>query len=152
MYDYALDARTFLTRANQPKTSASEVPPIDSQLIFAFGSSCSKRIDLKHHLCERKPHTSRSAIARIAVIVGLCLFRGRTIKRYDGMNWPNWSSSTSSLKTGNHGSKRVEASVPGLTAEEADWLAPPVLADYAPWVVPLTVRPNGEDPTDTADD
>ena len=40
----------------------------------------------------------------------------------------------------------------GLTAEEADLLAPPVLADYAPWVVPLTVRPNGEYPTDTADD
>jgi hypothetical protein len=28
----------------------------------------------------------------------------------------------------------------------------PVLADYAPWVVPLTVRPNGEHAADTADD
>jgi hypothetical protein len=46
----------------------------------------------------------------------------------------------------------VEASASGLTAEEADLLAPPLLADYAPWVVPLTVRPNGEDATDTADD
>jgi hypothetical protein len=55
-------------------------------------------------------------------------------------------------QTGNHGSKRVEASASGLTAEEADLLARPLLADFAPWVVPLTVRPNGEDPTDTADD
>jgi hypothetical protein len=53
--------------------------------------------------------------------------------------------------TGNHGSKRVERSASRLTAEEADLLAPPLLAHYAPWVVPQTVRPNGEDPTDTAD-
>jgi hypothetical protein len=55
-------------------------------------------------------------------------------------------------QTGNHGSIRLEANAPGLTAEDADLLAPSVLADYAPWVVPLTVRPNGEDATDTADD
>jgi hypothetical protein len=55
-------------------------------------------------------------------------------------------------RTGNHSPKSVEASAFRLTAEEADLLAPPVLADYAPWVVPLTVRPNGEDATDTADD
>jgi hypothetical protein len=55
-------------------------------------------------------------------------------------------------RLGNRGLKRVEASALGLTAEEADLLAPPLLADYAPWVVPLTVRPNGEDATDTADD
>ena len=55
-------------------------------------------------------------------------------------------------RTGNHGSERVEASASGLTAEEADLLAPTVLADYAPWVVPLTVRPNSEDATGTADD
>jgi hypothetical protein len=48
--------------------------------------------------------------------------------------------------------KRVERSTSELTAEEADLLAPPLPADYAPWVVPLTVRPNGEDATDTADD
>jgi hypothetical protein len=46
----------------------------------------------------------------------------------------------------------VEASASGLTAEEADLLAPTVLADYAPWVVPLTVRPDSEDATGTADD
>ena len=54
-------------------------------------------------------------------------------------------------RTGN-GPKRLEANAPGLTAEEADLLAPTVLADYAPWVVPLTVRPNSEDVTGTADD
>jgi hypothetical protein len=54
-------------------------------------------------------------------------------------------------RTGN-GPKRLEANAPGLTAEEADLLAPPLPAHYAPWVVPLTVRPNGEDATDTADD
>jgi hypothetical protein len=55
-------------------------------------------------------------------------------------------------RRGNHGSKRVEASASRLTAERADLLAPALLANYAPWVVPLTVRPNGEDPTDAADD
>ena len=45
-----------------------------------------------------------------------------------------------------------QPSASGPTAEEADLLAPTVLADYAPWVVPLTVRPNGDDATDTADD
>ena len=55
-------------------------------------------------------------------------------------------------RLGNRGSKRVEASASGLTAEEADLLAPTVLGDYAPWVVPLTVRPNSEDATGTADD
>ena len=55
-------------------------------------------------------------------------------------------------RLGNRGSKRVEASGSGLIAEEADLLAPPLLANYAPWVVPLTVRPNGEDATDTTDD
>ena len=45
-----------------------------------------------------------------------------------------------------------ERSASRLTAEEADLLAPLVLADYAPWVVPPTVRPNGEDATDMADD
>jgi hypothetical protein len=54
--------------------------------------------------------------------------------------------------TGNHSLNSVEASASELTAEEADLLAPPLLADYAPWVVPLTVRPNREDVTDTADD
>ena len=34
-------------------------------------------------------------------------------------------------RTGN-GPKRLEANAPGLTAEEADLLPPPVLADYAP--------------------
>jgi hypothetical protein len=55
-------------------------------------------------------------------------------------------------QTGNHRSKRVEASASELTVEEADLFAPPLLANYAPWVVPLTVRLNGEDATDTADD
>jgi hypothetical protein len=52
----------------------------------------------------------------------------------------------------NHGSKRVALSASRLTAEDADLLAPPLLADHAPWVVPLIVRPNGVDATDTADD
>ena len=52
----------------------------------------------------------------------------------------------------NRGSKRVEASASGLSAEDADLLALPLLADHAPWVVPLTVRPNSEDATGTADD
>jgi hypothetical protein len=55
-------------------------------------------------------------------------------------------------RRGNHGSKRVEASASGLAAEEADLLAPPLLAHYAPWVVALTVRSNSKDVTDTADD
>jgi hypothetical protein len=51
----------------------------------------------------------------------------------------------------NQGSKREERSAPGLTDEEADLLAPLLPTDYAPWIVPLTVRPSSED-TDTADD
>jgi hypothetical protein len=39
----------------------------------------------------------------------------------------------------------------GLTADEADLLAPPPLAAYKPWIVPLTARPN-DAATDTADD
>ena len=39
----------------------------------------------------------------------------------------------------------------GLTADEADLLAPPPLAAYEPWIVPLTVRPN-DAASNTADD
>jgi hypothetical protein len=34
----------------------------------------------------------------------------------------------------------AEPSNPGLTADEADLLAPPPFAAHEPWVVPLTVR------------
>jgi hypothetical protein len=38
----------------------------------------------------------------------------------------------------------VERSASALTAEEFDLLAPPPLAPHAPWVVPLSVRPDDD--------
>jgi hypothetical protein len=56
-----------------------------------------------------------------------------------------------SISAGSWASKLVERfqndgyagrGVLDLTADEADLLAPPPLAVYEPWVIPLTVRPN----------
>ena len=45
--------------------------------------------------------------------------------------------------------ENAEHGVLGLTADEADLLEPLRFTTYEPWVVPLTIRPNGA-PNDTA--